>query len=347
MNKFFIKITATCCILAFAVTSMCACAKTQTTSSSVSSASAGTTAGEDSTAPKGSDISDFSKADISYRQPASESGTLNHVTYTTKNYSSDNSDTDTKAYVYLPYGYDNSGDKKYNILYLMHGAGGNEEGYLGTSDSPTELKYILDNMIQNKEIEPMIVVAPTTNQEGDAEDYYTGMNNFEKQLNNDLIPYIESNYRTYAQSTSTEDLINSRNHRAFGGFSMGGFVTMSVFLEDLDYFEYFIPMSAAYNYRYNELSYDDVAKIFADAAKDSGFTKNDYYIFAASGTDDFLSEPLYEQIKAMSDYTDQFAYTKNGFENGNMLFYQLDGNEHGSIYSYDYIYNALKLFFKN
>lgn len=302
---------------------------------------------EGSTAPSGDDISDFPVAPASYRSEANESGTLEHFSYTTKNYSSTKETVESGAYVYLPYGYDESDtSKKYNILYLMHGAGGDENGYLGTSDSPSELKYILDNSIENKDFDPMIVVAVTINCEGDDTAYYTGMDNFRTELSADILPSVEGKYHTYAENTTNDGLKASRGHRAFGGFSMGGYVAMTTFLDDLDYFEYFMPMGAYYSYHEGNPDAEGSGDVFAQAAKDSGYSPDQYYMFTAAGSKDFLCAGMYNQVKAMATHTDEFKYTKNSFDNGNLLFYMIDGNEHGSGYSYDYIYNGLKLFYK-
>ena len=71
--------------------------------------------------------------------------------------------TETKNLnVYLPYGYDPA-DKaaKYNVLYLMHGGGENWQTIFGGPGEERELKRILDNMIANGDIDPMIVVTPS------------------------------------------------------------------------------------------------------------------------------------------------------------------------------------------
>lgn len=73
--------------------------------------------------------------------------------------------------------------------------------------------------------------------------YYTLTVNYHNELINDLIPAVESKYSTYAKSSSHEDIVKSREHRAFGGFSMGSVTTWHTFVNNLDSFKYFITSS--------------------------------------------------------------------------------------------------------
>ena len=81
---------------------------------------------------------------------------MEEVVYDTKAYATDERDVKKTAYVYLPYGY--SEEKEYNILYLMHGTGDDEKYWLKTNPYN---KTMLDNMIADGDIEPLIVVTPT------------------------------------------------------------------------------------------------------------------------------------------------------------------------------------------
>lgn len=125
------------------------------------------------------------------------------------------------AYVYLPYGYEEDEIVRYNILYFMHGGGGNAGQFYNRSYA---LNDILDHAIENGELDPLIVVTPTFYLPQDTD---TGVSNagqrvsvFHQEFIQDLMPDVESRYRTYAESTDEEGLEASRNHRAFGGFSM-------------------------------------------------------------------------------------------------------------------------------
>ena len=166
----------------------------------------------------------------------SKPGTIESLTYKTPNLTGGLDDK--KLNVYLPHGYDASdAGKKYNVLYLMHGGGENEDLIFGGPGQSKELKKILDNMIANGDIEPMIVVTPT---------FYGGKNDvalFHEELINDIVPLVETKYNTYAESASLEDLKASRAHRAFGGFSMGSVTTWYTFVHCLDYFKYYMPLS--------------------------------------------------------------------------------------------------------
>ena len=171
-----------------------------------------------------------------------QQGTIQSLEYETPAYAYDESVTLTKtAYIYLPYGYDE--DRDYNILYLMHGGGENETYWLVDERFGQTTCNVLDNMIKNGICDPVIVVTPTFNEEGFEGE---GEHNaelcvvFGKELRNNLIPAVESQYSTYANGdTSIENLISTRDHRAFAGFSMGSLTSIqSGLMQNLDIISY-------------------------------------------------------------------------------------------------------------
>jgi len=176
-----------------------------------------------------------------------ECGTIENISYTTYDYFGDGSEIEKQANVYLPYGYDE--ENKYNVLYLMHGIGGDENEW-GMTGSTSRVKIIMDNLIYNGDVEPFIVVTPNgrsgadfANKNSDYNSFYE----FGKELRNDLIPYIESHYATYGQSGEKDyDMRADREHRAMAGLSMGGMQTINIGMcECLDIISYFGAFSAA------------------------------------------------------------------------------------------------------
>ena len=148
------------------------------------------------------------------------------------------------CYVYLPNGYDES--ENYNVLYLMHGGGANAGSWILEEEGNTT-KNMLDTMIADGIIEPLIVVCPSFY-------YYNDSSKggdtalFKYELRNNLMPAVEGKYSTYADmDTSEVGFINSRDHRGFGGFSMGSATTyQSALIGSLDYFSYFAPMHGGF-----------------------------------------------------------------------------------------------------
>jgi enterochelin esterase-like enzyme len=145
--------------------------------------------------------------------------------------------TRRKANVYLPPGY--ADDRKYPVLYLLHGIGGDETEWIrfATPDA------LFDNLIADKKAVPMIVVIP--NGRALADDRATGNNfaperaegfaRFERDLLEHLIPAIE---RKYA-------VLTDREHRALAGLSMGGGQTLNFGLGNLDKFAWIGAFSSA------------------------------------------------------------------------------------------------------
>lgn len=171
------------------------------------------------------------------------SGTIQTIEYTSKDYTLEDTPETTKtAYVYLPNGY--SEDKKYNVLYLMHGIGGNEKEW-GMTNAFSTVKNVMDNLAYYGDIESFIVVTP--NGKAGNMSGISGFYEFGKELRNDLIPYIESHYSTYGEyDENGYDLTAARDHRAMAGLSMGGMQTINIGMcECLDIMSYFGAFSAA------------------------------------------------------------------------------------------------------
>ena len=272
-----------------------------------------------------------------YYTPADEQGTLQELyydTYESMTYNEKTQVLNKRAIVYLPYGY--SENKKYDVFYLMHGGWGNETSTLGTPQNPSGFKNVIDNAIQNGEISPVIIVCPTYNNTSsqDSADFSLALNlnrNYHNELINDLIPAVESEYSTYAENITPEELKKSHEHRGFGGFSMGSVATWRTFQNCLDYFSYFMPMSCG-------TSLDD-ENIWKTA---ENYNQDDYFVFMMTGTDDFAYSYDNRRSGKMreSGYFTDLSDTKDG----NFLYLVKDGYSHNGIASNEYTYNGLRWF---
>ena len=236
--------------------------------------------------------------------------------------------------VYLPYGYDES--KKYNVFYLMHGGSENENTCFSND---VKMNKILDHMIKNGEIEPMIVVTPTFNNCPNI-DGNGGAGSVWDEMRQTIIPYIESKYSTYAESTTIDGLKASRYHRAYGGFSMGGGSTWNMFINNLDICAYYMPLSG---HCWSGLSG------IQGAIDKFGFQKDEYYILAATGDQDIAYGNMRGLMDSMKNDTTHFTYTSD-FSQGNFYFLLAnsnDGNKKTHWWGFVrwYIYDALPHFF--
>ena len=160
-----------------------------------------------------------------YLQPIEQAGTVTQITYDSKDFVRDGSDITKAAYVYLPYGYDeNDTETRYNICYLMHGWGGHAGEYFEYAN----ITDMLDNMIAKGDIPPTIFVSATfynDNSDTGFSGSVAEFRQFHRDFEEYLMPAVEGKFRTYSESTSTDDLKASRDHRAFGGFSLGSVTT--------------------------------------------------------------------------------------------------------------------------
>ncbi len=154
-------------------------------------------------------------------------------------YKSATVDTIRRALVYTPPGF--SKTKKYPVFYLLHGIGGDEKEWLKGANP----QIILDNLYAEGKIQPMIVVMP--NGRAMKDDRAVGnvfdrekveaFATFEKDLLNDLIPFIEKKYPT----------LTDREHRAIAGLSMGGGQSLNFGLGHLETFAWVGGFSSAPN----------------------------------------------------------------------------------------------------
>ena len=193
-------------------------------------------------------------------------GTIEYVHYYSKSLGGTNN-----AIVYLPPNYMMNFDKKYPVFYLISGTTDTEEVYYKVG----RVNYILDNLLAKKAAKEMIIVLPYGNPTkllaapaaNGAPQTRFGGDVFSKDLINDLMPFIEKNYRT----------INNKDHRAIGGFSRGGNQALFNGLSNLDKFSYLCS--------YSSFTSTDIAGVY-DNADDTN--KKIRLFWLGVGTDDFL-----------------------------------------------------------
>jgi enterochelin esterase-like enzyme len=180
------------------------------------------------------DIERHAPAGYDSLRTAISHGKIDSVIYTSKTVG-----TNRKALIYTPPGY--SKNNKYPVFYLLHGIGGDEREWLRGGHP----EIILDNLYDENKIVPMIVVMPNGRAMKDdratgnmmASDRVEAFATFEKDLINDLIPFIEKKY----------PVIKDREHRAIAGLSMGGGQSLNFGLGNLDKFAWIGGFSSAPN----------------------------------------------------------------------------------------------------
>ena len=169
-------------------------------------------------------------------KPAEQRGTVSHPWYDSKILG-----INRRLTVYTPYGYEANPKAKYPVLYLLHGAGGDEEAW----SSMGRTAQILDNLIQKGLAKPMIVVMPNGNPNQQAAQTFglptteydwrdpANRNLYVQSLVEEIVPFIEKNYRTVAK----------KSHRAIAGLSMGGGHTIAASGMYPNTFDYICPLS--------------------------------------------------------------------------------------------------------
>ena len=194
-----------------------------------------------------------------------------------------------RAYVYTPPTYDANNTTRFPVLILQHGSGEDETGWVRQG----HMNFILDNLIAAGTAKPMIVVmdrgyatrpnAPTPS------DMTAGFNAFGDVILNDLIPAIDSSYRT----------IPDREHRAMAGLSMGGMQTLQIGLHHLDRFAYLGSFSGPIRADAGPNAAFDPKTAYDGALADpEAFNKKVKLLWMGAGTEE---KPIHDGIKAAVD----------------------------------------------
>lgn len=209
------------------------------------------------------------------------------------------------ALIYTPPGF--SPQHKYPVLYLLHGIGGDENEWL-RGGTP---QVILDNLYAKGKIEPMIVVMPNGRAMKDdratgnvmAPDKVQAFATFEKDLLNDLIPYIQKHYSVYTD----------KDHRAIAGLSMGGGQSLNFGLGNLDKFAWIGGFSSAPNTKLpEELVPDPVAAKQQIKLLWISCGASDGLITFSKRTHDYLQKNKVPHIYYIEPGVHDFKVWKNG-----------------------------------
>jgi enterochelin esterase family protein len=229
-----------------------------------------------------------------------------HGSVTRRWYDSPGLGMDRRITIYTPPGYENS-TEKYPVLYLLHGAGGDEEAWISLGRTA----QIMDNLIAQGKANPMIVVMPNGNVIQDAAPgegsmgYYKPQFMVPKTMDGtyeanfmDIVKFVESNYRVKADKAN----------RAIAGLSMGGFHTMHISRYYPNTFDYVGLFSAAIMPRE-----DATAKVYSDI---EGTLKNQmnngfklYWI--AIGKTDFLFDANTAYRKMLDNMGMKYEYVES------------------------------------
>lgn len=172
---------------------------------------------------------------------------------------SESTQMDRRAFVYTPPGYDSDQEKRYPVLYLQHGWGENEYGWSVQGHAG----LIMDNLLAEGKAKPFIIVM-TYGMTNDVRPGGIGnfdISHFETVLVKELIPYIDSNFRT----------LSDQPNRAMAGLSMGGMETKIITLRNLDKFSHIGLFSGG------SISLDDVNNT-------EGFKENVKLVFVSYGS---------------------------------------------------------------
>ena len=205
--------------------------------------------------------------------------------------------------IYTPPGYDKG--KAYPVLYLLHGAGGDEEAWLTLGRTA----QIMDNLIALGKAEPMIVVTPNGNASDDAGPLETGIRNKERPKTTyeesfqDIMNYVKDHYKIKKGADNT----------AVCGLSMGGYHTFRISMLNAGTFGYMGLFSAAVRLEWN--SQKTVVEQFESNQKATEqmkalFAAKPHLYWIAIGKDDFL----FQQNVELRQYLDKMQYPYEYYE---------------------------------
>ncbi len=279
-------------------------------------------------------------------------GTVERVNYQTAVYE-DGKTYDKYCNVYLPCCYDPSDkSRKYNVVYYQHG---------NTCDPELvnipEYRRKLDCMFDSGLIEPCIIVyityyfdvlenvktRKTTGYVPAGDGNFEGVRpNYYKEVLQDIIPAVELRYNTFLKDASPASVKESRDHRAFCGYSRGSVCTWYMLHNNFEYFRYFMPMSCmttAGHHIHDVLEPEEVISYITDPIK--AHPELPFFIFASNGYPNDVM-PMTEQMKYLPK-DPVFSYGKDPAKNN--FFFALSDYHHDDVLSPFYFANSLQVVF--
>lgn len=280
-----------------------------------------------------------------YWEEASRPGRLEKLYYETVDYFHAGKKLRKHAWVYLPPEYQKG--ERYLSMYFMHGAGTNLDEWIFPAGQPFAFKNVLDHMIENGDIQPVIFVFPTYyqgeyNEKNCNKDTDIGLAEyFPTELRQDLIPAVETGYLNLTSDYSAFSLRKKRadrERRIFGGFSMGAVTTWNVFAECMDLFSIFCPLSGdcwRAEWMGGSKKSAETAALLAEAIENSGYEDSDYRIYCVTGERDIA-------LKAMSMQIEEMYRLNHLFHKNNLQFDIAENGLHNYDYGFLYLYHFLK-----
>ena len=238
-----------------------------------------------------------------------------------------------RCFIYTPPGYDTATKTRYPVLYLQHGGGEDERGWVVQG----HVNFIMDNLIAEKKTKPMLIVMdrgyatkpgeplPQPPSQAPATSPLTGgtgaplaapapprpsfltSTTFEEVVVNELIPMIDATYRT----------IPDRDHRAMAGLSMGGMQTFQITMKHLDKFSYIGGFSGAGG-GMGGTAFDSKTAFNGAFSDPAAFNKKVKLVWLGIGTKE--PERMYNSVKNFKDSLD-----KAGIK---LVYYESPGTAH-------------------
>lgn len=287
-------------------------------------------------------------------------GQILRLHYTTDAYD-DGQTYEKYCTVYLPYGYDAADtETRYNVIYFQHGNGGTPNELWDHDIDAARPMNLFNNMFdeEHQVMEPCIIICPTYYFELDEESWMTDpdapagdgrfgntQDAYYKEIIEDLIPQVESQFNVYCEDFSPEGIIASRNHRAWAGYSRGSICTWKLFHEDLPYFKYWMPMSAAITLGDGEPGEDaETAYQYLKEAVEQN-PEYDFFIYATTGGESDNIGNMKEQMKYLVNHDDSFLSYGLDPERNNFFFSCSEFTHYDSFIPYS-IADAATILFK-
>ena len=196
--------------------------------------------------------------------------------------------------VWTPAGYENSSDKL-PVLYLIHGGGDTYTAWPNVGCAG----IILDNLLADGKIQPMVVVMPDGTIGRDASKEVAP---FAKDMAVDIIPFVESNYR----------VLTDKDHTAIAGLSMGGMETMETAFQNIDKFSYVWVLSSSFMPGSDPMSEANRLNVPANVDKiNKSFKK---LIFTQGGPTDIAYKNCENTRKVLDAIGIKYEYEENAQE---------------------------------